>query len=203
MPLRLIAVTSAVMIVFAGALWRPAAIAAEKGSIVGQLLVAAPSMPDPRFAATVILIVEHSEKGALGFVVNRVNGHRPIAEVLQALGRDTSGVSGSIDIHWGGPVERKVALVIHSRDYASKATKPAPGGFAMTGDPSVLRAIALGKGPKRFFFVRGYAGWGPGQLERELERKAWVVVPADVSLVFARNHARTWKRAFAKRGLDL
>jgi len=172
-------------------------------SHAGKFLVAAPSMPDPRFAGTVILLIEHAEKGALGFVINRVNGHRPIAEVLTALGGETGGVTGSIDLHWGGPVERNVAVVLHSRDYKGKDTRPAPGGLALTGDPGVLRAIGQRKGPKRFIFLRGYAGWRAGQLERELAAKAWVVVPADAALVFARNHRETWKRAYARRGLDL
>ena len=172
-------------------------------SHAGKFLVAAPSMPDPRFAGTVILLVEHGQKGALGFVINRVNGHRPIAEILTALGRETAGVKGDIDLHWGGPVERNVAVVLHSRDYKGADTRPAPGGMALTGDPGVLRAIGQGKGPKRFIFLRGYAGWRAGQLERELAAKAWVVVPADPALVFVRNHHQTWKRAYARRGHDL
>ncbi|MDH3236456.1 MAG: YqgE/AlgH family protein [Alphaproteobacteria bacterium] len=172
-------------------------------SLAGKFLVAVPSMRDPRFAGTVILLVEHGEKGALGFVINRVNGHRPIAEILIALGRETAGVKGDIDIHWGGPVERNVAVVLHSRDYKRADTRPGPGGLALTGDPGVLAAIGRGKGPKRFIFLRGYAGWRAGQLERELAAKAWVVVPADPALVFARNHNETWKRAYARRGLDL
>jgi putative transcriptional regulator len=182
---------------------RRAVGAAESPSVAGKLLVAAPSMTDPRFAGTVILMVKHTGKGALGFVVNRVNGHRPIAEILTALGRNADGVKDSIDIHWGGPVERDVAVVVHTPDYKGTDTRAAPGGFALTGDPDVLRAIGLGKGPKRYIFMRGYAGWSAGQLERELKRKAWVVVPVDPALVFARNHAQTWKRAYAKRGLDL
>jgi len=172
-------------------------------SLAGKFLVAVPKMPDPRFAGTVILIVEHGPKGALGFIINRVNGHRPIAEVLAALGRDTAGVRGDIDLHWGGPVERNVAVLLHTPDYKGADTRPAPGGFALTGDPDALRAIGQGKGPKRYIFLRGYAGWKPGQLERELALDAWVVAPADPALVFARNHARTWERAYAKRGLDL
>jgi len=179
-----------------------AADAPAHRSIAGQFLVAVPEMPD-RFRATVIFMVQHTEKGALGFVINRVNGHRPIAEILTALGSKADGVTGNIDIHWGGPVERNIAVVLHTRDYKGKDTRDAPGGLALTGDPSVLRAIGRGKGPKQAIFLRGYAGWGPGQLERELAAKAWVVVPADRTIVFARNHHETWKRAYARRGTDL
>ena len=180
-----------------------AADAPAHRSIAGQFLVAAPSMRDPRFAGTVILMIKHSERGALGFVINRVNGHRPIAEILTALGRKSDGVKGNIDIHWGGPVERNVAVVLHTRDYKGKDTRDAPAGLALTGNPDILQAIGRGKGPKRAIFLRGYAGWGPGQLDRELAAKAWVVVPADRTIVFARNHHETWKRAYARRGTDL
>jgi putative transcriptional regulator len=182
---------------------RHAARAEAHPSTAGQFLVAAPSMPDPRFAGTVILMVKHTGQGALGFVINRVNGHRPIAEVLTALGRPAAGVTGDIDIHWGGPVERNVAVVLHTRDYKSKDTREAPGGLALTGNPDVLAALGRGKGPKQLIFLRGYAGWGPGQLDRELASRNWVVVPIDPKLVFARNHDETWKRAYARRGTDL
>jgi len=172
-------------------------------SVAGQFLVAAPSMPDPRFVQTVILMIQHTEHGAHGFVVNRINGFRPIAEVLQALGRPIEGVKGNLEMHWGGPVERNVAVVLHSRDYKGKDTREAPAGLALTGNPDVLAAIGRGKGPKQAIFLRGYAGWGPGQLERELAANAWVVVPADRKLVFSRTPHETWQRAYAKRGTDL
>jgi putative transcriptional regulator len=180
-----------------------AAHAEAHRSVAGQFLVAAPSMPDPRFDGTVILMVQHTDQGALGLVVNRVNGHRPIAEILAALGHDAAGVKGSMDIHWGGPVESNVAVVLHSPDFKGKGTRLIPGGFALTSTPGVLQALGRGKGPKQAIFVRGYAGWGPGQLERELATNAWVVVPADSKLVFSRNHADTWRRAYARRGTEL
>ena len=171
-------------------------------SLAGRLLVATPAMRDPRFAGTVIVMVKHGPRGALGFVVNRVNGRRPIAEVLHALGMDTAGVKGDIDIHWGGPVGGS-AVVIHTRDYKMPGTELVMGGLAMTGSPKILADIGRGKGPKRALFVRGYSGWGPGQLEREIERKHWITIPGDAALIFRRNHADTWKRALKRRGVDL
>lgn len=172
-------------------------------SIAGRLLVATKAMPDPRFAGTIILMVEHGPKGALGFVVNRVNGRRPIAEILHALGMATAGIRGDIDIHWGGPVAGGSAVVIHTRDYRIAGTELTRGGLAMTGSPKVLADIGRGRGPKRALFVRGYSGWGPGQLEREIARKHWITIPGDVSLIFRRNHADTWRRALKRRGVDL
>jgi putative transcriptional regulator len=74
---------------------------------------------------------------------------------------------------------------------------------ALTAQPDMLRAIARGEGPARSIFTLGYSGWGPGQLESELARDAWFVIPADMSLVFAANPAKSWERAAARRSLDL
>lgn len=171
--------------------------------LAGRLLVATKAMRDPRFAGTVIVMVKHGPKGALGFVVNRVNGRRPIAEVLHSLGLATAGVKGDIDIHWGGPVGGGSAVVIHSGDYRIAGTKPVKGGLAMTGNAKILADIGRGRGPKRSFFVRGYAGWGPGQLEREIARKSWITIAGDAALIFRRNHSDTWARALKRRGVDL
>ncbi len=201
---RLIAVLLfAPTLLLAGIAYERPARTEEPPSLVGRLLVAAPSMPDPRFAGTVILMVKHGPKGALGFVVNRVNGRRPIAEVLAALGKDARGVKGDINIHWGGPVGRDSAVVVHTGDYRIDGTQLTSGKLAMTGNPKILADIGRGKGPKRYFFVRGYAGWGPGQLEGEIARKSWITIPGDRTLIFRRNHADTWKRALGRRGVDL
>lgn len=201
---RLIAVLLIVpAILFAGIALERTARTEEPPSLAGRLLVATSAMPDPRFARTVILMVKHGPSGALGFVVNRVNGRRPISEVLHTLGMDTAGVNGDIDIHWGGPVGGGTAVVIHSRDYRIASTELTKGGLAMTGNPKVLADIGRGKGPKRTLFVRGYSGWGPEQLEREIKRKHWITIPGDRALIFRRNHADTWERALKRRGVDL
>ena len=198
-----LALLIAPVILLAGIAGERPARTEEPPSLAGRLLVATQAMTDPRFAGTVILMVKHGPKGALGFVVNRVNGRRPIAEVLHALGMSAAGVRGDIDIHWGGPVGGGSAVVIHSRDYNIPGTELVMGGLAMTGSPKILADIGRGKGPKRTFFVRGYSGWGPGQLEREIKRKSWITIPGDRALIFRRNHADTWARALKRRGVDL
>lgn len=199
----IVAFLIAPMILLAGNANKQPAHTEEPPTIAGRLLVATQAMPDPRFAGTVILMVEHGPKGALGFVINRVKGRRPIAEVLHVLGMDTVGVKGDIDIHWGGPVASGSAVIIHTRDYRIANTNLTKGGLAMTGSPKVLADIGRGKGPKRAIFVHGYSGWGPGQLEREMKRKHWITIPGDRTLIFRRNHADTWEQALKRRGVDL
>ena len=172
-------------------------------SVAGRLLVASPSMPDPRFRRTVILMMAHSDKGAIGFVVNRVSVRRPIRDVLRALGRSTNDVAGEIAVHWGGPVSPNTAVVIHGAGYGGAASKPIPGGYRISGSPQILADIARGKGPTRYLFARGYAGWGPGQLDRELKTRAWIVIPAEPGLVFPKDVKTAWTRALKRRGTDL
>ncbi|MBI2527935.1 MAG: YqgE/AlgH family protein [Candidatus Rokubacteria bacterium] len=173
------------------------------GSLVGQLLVAAPGMRDPRFARTVIVIVRHDATGAMGVTVNRSIGRTPLAELLQRLGVDPAGVSGSIRVHWGGPVDRARGFVLHTTDYTDEGTIAAGPRFALTASLEVLRRIGLGRGPRRTLFVLGYAGWAPGQLEAERERGDWVVAPPDDEVVFDDNHAGKWERALAQQKIDL
>ena len=171
--------------------------------LAGRLLVAAPSMSDPRFAGTVILLVRHDRNGAFGLVVNRAIGRGPIADLLEGAGQDGQGVEGEIAVHYGGPVEPRLGFVVHSADYVGPGTERVGERFAMTAEPAVLRAIGQGNGPKKRFFAFGYCGWAPDQLESELKRNDWVTVPADDSLVFGENLDEVWKRAFERRGFDL
>ncbi len=190
-------------LVTAGAAGRIARAQPGHGSLAGQLLVAAPGMRDPRFARTVIFMVRHDATGAMGVTVNRLIGQTPLAGLLQRLGVDPAGVSGSIRIHWGGPVEGPRGFVLHTADYASEGTIAASARFALTASPEVLRRIGLGQGPRRALFVLGYAGWAPGQLEAERERGDWVVAAPDEEVVFDDNHAGKWERALAQRKIDL
>lgn len=180
--------------------------AGSGGFISGHLLVAAPNAVDPRFARTVVLMVRHNSRGSFGLIVNRVAGKINAADLLKKLGDaphagDTP--SGDISVHVGGPVAAGRAFVIHSSEFRGKATMAVNRHVAVTTSPDVLRAMATGKGPRNSILALGYAGWGPGQLERELGRKWWVVAPFDGAVVFDRHIDTKWRRALARRGMDL
>ena len=177
--------------------------AAPSPSTAGQLLVAARSMPDGRFAHTVIYMLRHDETGAMGVVVNRPIGDVPMAEMLEGLGLESDQAEGSIRVHYGGPVEGAAGFVLHSPDYLEPDSLAVDGGYALTTSVEVMRAIAGGGGPERSLLLFGYSGWGPGQLEPEMQRDDWVVVPADEALVFGADDAGKWDRAMELRGVDL
>jgi putative transcriptional regulator len=152
---------------------------------------------------TVIYMVHHDAGGAMGLVVNRPLGDTPLAALLEGLGIEGNGVKGGVRLHYGGPVEPRRGLVLHTSDYASEGTRVVGGGIAITVGTAILRAIGAGTGPRRSLVALGYAGWAPGQLEGEIAAGAWVVVPADEGLVFDQDYEKKWDRAMARRTIQL
>jgi putative transcriptional regulator len=169
----------------------------------GQLLVATPSMGDPRFAGTVIVMIEHGIGGALGVAINRPMADRPIAELLRAIGEDPGNAKGSLTVFLGGPVEPTLGFVVHTRDYHPAETLVLDDHLAVTSPRLALRDIAAGHGPRKYLFMLGYVGWGPNQLEAELSLGAWVAVSESPELVFDMDRAKVWKAAFARRTMSL
>lgn len=176
----------------------PAAI-----SLTGQLLVASPEMPDPRFAHTVILIVHHDEKGAFGIVLNRPVDERPFSDILKALGDKDTDAQGSLRIFAGGPVQQELGFVVHSAEYRRRETVGINASLALTSNAEVLRDMAHGRGPAKALVAFGYAGWGPGQLDNEIDHHGWFTAPADRALVFDDDRASLWDIAMAHRTINL
>lgn len=172
-------------------------------SLAGQLLVAAPDMPDPRFMHTVILIVHHDQNGALGIVINRPVEERPYADLLKALGDKDTDVKGAVQIFAGGPVQQELGFVVHSAEYRRTGTIAVNGQVSLTSSPDILRDVAHGKGPKKAIVAFGYAGWGPGQLDDEISHGSWFTAPADPALVFDEDRAKLWDAAMAHRTINL
>lgn len=176
---------------------------AHDPSLAGQFLIAAPGMRDPRFARTVIYMLSHDADGAMGLVVNRAYGTGPLKVLLRTLGVDAAEASGTVRLRYGGPVEPSRGFVLHSDDFSGPSTKRVGTGLAVSFGTDVLRAIAAGKGPRRNTVILGYAGWGPGQLEREIAREDWLTAPANAQLIFSEDLDALWKAAIDSVGLSL
>jgi putative transcriptional regulator len=168
-------------------------------SFAGQLLVATPSMGDPRFERTVILIIQHSPSGALGIVINKPVGETSIASVFEALGQKGSDVAGDVRVFSGGPVQPEVGFVVHSADYHRPETVAVNDRLSMTSSLDILRDIGARKGPAKILVAFGYTGWGPNQLEREIDERAWGIVEADPALVFDEDRDKVWDHAWKHR----
>jgi putative transcriptional regulator len=175
----------------------------QRASLAGQLLVAAPSMGDPRFYQTVIMLVRHDRTGAMGIVVNRPLQERPLAALLEALGERADAAAGNVRIFAGGPVQPELGFVLHSAEYLRADTLEIDGHVAMTSSREILRDIAANRGPKQSLVAFGYAGWAPEQLEGELMQGVWFTAPADAKLIFEEERERVWENAVTRRTQDL
>jgi putative transcriptional regulator len=174
-----------------------------QASLAGQILIASPTLRDPRFDHAVILMVRHSPGGALGIVLNRPLGERPLASLLDDIGEKNSAAAGSLRIFYGGPVQPEIGFVVHSTDYHRPETIEIDGRVAMTSSREILRAIASQHGPQMLLVAFGYAGWGPGQLESELAQRIWFTASADSKLIFDDDRDKVWDDAMAHRTQDL
>src|SRR5215813_14188134 len=175
----------------------------KSASLAGQFLVATPTMGDPRFDHTVILIARHDKDGAFGLIINRPAAERPLSELLEALGEKGASVNGTVRLFAGGPVQPELGFVIHSPDYQGPQTLGVDGRVSVTMSLEILRDIATGKGPQKSLIMFGYAGWGPGQLEGEIERRSWTTAPADSKLIFDEDRSKLWDIVYALRIQDL
>ena len=171
--------------------------------LTGQLLIAMPAMPDQRFQRSVIYICAHNPDGAMGLVVNRLIDSLTFSSLLSQLGVEAEGGPADMPVHFGGPVESSRGFVLHSSDYLQDSTLVIDDDIALTATIDVLKAIARGAGPRHRVLALGYAGWAPGQLDAEIQANGWLLVPADLDLVFGGENDAKWQRAIAKIGIDL
>jgi putative transcriptional regulator len=171
-------------------------------SLAGHMLIAMPQMQDRRFERSVILLCAHSADGAMGLVINKLIDSLTLPELLDQLGIAAAGLKGTSHVHFGGPVESGRGFVLHSDDYSEEGTITVGGHLALTATLDILRAIGRGNGPRRSLLALGYAGWGPGQLDAEIQANGWLHVAADESIVFDDDFKGKWQRALGKLGID-
>lgn len=184
--------------------------ATSKNFLDGQMLIAMPSMSDERFARSVIYLCAHSSEGAMGIVVNQ-----PVADVdfpdllvqLNVIPEDERiqlpVQAEAVKILKGGPVETGRGFVLHSADYfIENSTLPIDEGVCLTATLDILKAIARGEGPASAVLALGYAGWAPGQLEREIQDNGWLHCSADSELIFGIDVETKYDKALRKIGID-
>ena len=173
-------------------------------NLTGKLLIAMPGMSDPRFEKSVIFLVEHSAKGAMGLIVNKPTPDVKPEELLEQLGIETGPGFHGLKVHFGGPVEHGRGFVLHSRDYdRNTSTLPVTETIGMTATLDILQDIAAGDGPDRAFLALGYSGWGPGQLETELQANGWLTADAPPEIVFDPDAGGKWVAAIKTLGIDV
>ena len=172
--------------------------------LTNQFLIAMPAMEDPNFAQTVTLVCEHSERGALGIVINRTLP-MTLGEVFDQLGLDSkrSRVNDQPVLR-GGPVQTERGFVLHSPSAGKwESSLPFSDRMHLTTSRDILDAMAGGRGPEQAIVALGYAGWEAGQLEDEMAQNAWLSVPADDRLMFSTPLEQRWHEAGRLLGVNL
>lgn len=176
--------------------------AGSDGFLTGQLLIAMPTMGDPRFAQSVICVCAHTPDGAMGLVLNRPLAKPTFDELLTQLEIAPVPPARRIRLCVGGPVDNARGFVLHSADWTGEGSLKVADDLALTASLDVLKAIAEGGGPQEGVLALGYAGWGPGQLDAELVQNAWLSMPAEKGLLFGDGDERKWRRALALLKID-
>lgn len=172
-------------------------------NLCGKLLIAMPGMNDPRFDKSVVYMCDHSDEGAMGLIINKPTPEITFASLLEQLSIKAASDGADARIYFGGPVELGRGFVLHSGDYhLEDATLKVDDRFGMTATRDVLVDIANGVGPKAALLALGYAGWGAGQLENELQQNGWLTCDATPEVVFAVPDADKWTAALKLLGVD-
>jgi putative transcriptional regulator len=172
-------------------------------SLKSQLLIAMPALQDPNFARTVTYICEHGDHGAMGIVLNRPT-ELCLADVLKHMQIEGGlGAAGEQMVFLGGPVEEERGFVLHTHTEPWDSTLPITDEISITTSRDILEAMARGDGPGQTLVALGYAGWGAGQLEKELQENAWLSGPADQSILFELPPDQRWEAAARLLGVDL
>lgn len=176
----------------------------EHHYLTNQLLIAMPSLADPNFSQTVTLVCEHTDKGALGVILNRPLDMR-LGEVLDQLSLPNRNPRLAEQmVLRGGPVQPDRGFVLHhptGREWDS--TLEVSDGLHVTTSRDILEAMAQGDGPTEATMALGYAGWDAGQLESEMLANSWLNVPATPEIVFDTPFAERWGYAARTLGIDI
>ncbi|WP_310568276.1 YqgE/AlgH family protein [Hydrogenophaga sp.] len=178
-------------------------------NLTNHFLIAMPGLSDELFGRSVVYMCEHSDRGALGLVINKPSDillPRLFEKVDLPLGRDDLAQQ---PVFQGGPVQTERGFVLHDAidggtegESVYASTMTIPGGLEMTTSKDVLEAMASGAGPRRVFVTLGYASWGKGQLESEITENSWLTVEADPALIFDTPVAERYEKAMALLGLQ-
>jgi putative transcriptional regulator len=174
----------------------------ESAWLSNQLLVAMPSLADSSFAHTVTLICEHSERGALGIVLNKPMTMK-LGDVLSQMKMEPEHAAvGERPVLRGGPVHMDRGFVLHRPGGDWDSTHRVSDCVQVTTSRDVLSAIARGTGPQDAFIALGYAAWDEGQLEREVMENSWLTVPMNDRIVFELPYAERWAAAWQLLGVE-
>ncbi len=176
-------------------------------NFTNQFLIAMPGMGGDIFAGAVVYLCEHTDKGALGLVINKpidITLKNLFEKVELPLERDDLAQT---PVYFGGPVQTERGFVLHEHEESDasrySSSLKIPGGLEMTTSKDVLEALSNGAGPKKILVTLGYSGWGAGQLEDEMGRNSWINVAAAPDIIFDTPVEQRYEKALSLLGIDV
>ncbi|WP_331345003.1 YqgE/AlgH family protein [Cellvibrio sp. UBA7661] len=172
------------------------------GSLRDHFLIAMPGLNDSSFAHTVTYVCEHSDKGAMGVVINAATPML-LKEIFLQMDLDDLSDQGDQMVMSGGPVQPERGFVLHTSDVKWQSTLEVSPDISLTASRDIIVALAEGRGPKQCLIALGYAGWGEGQLEAEIAANSWLTVPANKDIIFNTPLEQRWASAAQVLGIDV
>lgn len=172
------------------------------GSLRNHFLIAMPGLNDSSFAHTVTYICEHSDKGAMGVVINTATPMQ-LKEIFAQMELADAAEAGDQIVMSGGPVQPERGFVLHPSDSKWQSTLEVSPDISLTASRDIIVALAEGRGPKQYLITLGYAGWGEGQLEEEIASNSWLTVQADKEIIFNTPFEQRWTAAAQTLGIDV
>ncbi len=170
-------------------------------SFSNHFIISMPHMNDPIFSKSLIYICEHDDDGAMGLIINKPMISENASDIIQQTG--LTQIEPLPDIYFGGPVNLEMGLILHDANYNIEGTLTISKSVALTSNKQIVLDLKNGGGPDEFRFSFGYAGWGKGQVEREIENGDWLLMPADDDFIFSIPNTDKWKKAASKFGIDI
>jgi len=171
-------------------------------SLRGQFLMAMPELADPNFFQTVTFICEHTQMGAVGIIINRVQPSLSGKDIFDELNVKYLPEADSIPVHFGGPVHVNEIFVLHGPPFDWKGCLVVTPSLAMSNTIDILEAVAMGRGPESFMISLGCSGWGPGQLEAEIKKNSWLTCDVSEEIMFKIPVESRWEKTMRKVGIN-
>ena len=171
-------------------------------SFKDNLLVAQNENTDSKFYKSVIILLEHDEKGAIGFAVNKLLGEYPLSSLVSNNNKIKESDKRKLDkirlpIFWGGPLDENRIFILHTNEYSNRSTQIF-NSLSVSNDLKILIDISENNGPKDSLIMIGISAWGGNQLEGEFERNQWSLAEIDLNLIFKEENDNKWNRANKK-----
>ena len=168
-----------------------------------QFIIAMPTLADPNFFHTVTYLCQHNEEGALGIIINRPSEMK-LGEICEQMHISyQSDTIANIPVFIGGPVHQERGFVLHTTGGVWDVTMVVSETISLTTSRDIIEAIAANKGPEQFLIALGYAGWGVGQLEKEMLENAWLNTPSGKHIIFDTPIDNRWQAAGSQIGIDI